>query len=352
MTQPSSLGREKTTSQDENKKNNIATEKTSMKSAPSSSSSSSPKLIMPSFSNLPQLVSSDIKQITEHDPAFTTPLDLLFYPGLWALMLYRFAHVLYVRFHLKFIGKLICFLARMLTGVEIHPAAQISHSCFIDHGHGVVIGETAIVGHNCTLFHGVTLGGTGKEFGKRHPTLGNFVKIGAGAKVLGNIFVGDGSKIGAGSVVVKDVPENSTVVGIPGRCISNSKKLHTNDPVHVSASDKVPLLASDEVNNTASAPAITEKKRAVHMPDIDAEAIRALYRREVRLETELKLMAHRLRILEERATGEKPLVEPSMATSPVVPSELATVYERTHDDESLDLLVKQSQVELLDGAGI
>lgn len=162
---------------------------------------------------------ADLKIIFERDPAARNWLEVLFcYPGLQALLLHRFAHTLY-RFRLPFIPRLISHIARFLTGIEIHPGAQIGMGVFIDHGMGVVIGETAIVGNYALIYQGVTLGGTGKESGKRHPTLGENVVVGAGAKVLGNIQIGNNARIGAGSVVLRDVPSDCTVVGIPGRIV-------------------------------------------------------------------------------------------------------------------------------------
>lgn len=166
-----------------------------------------------------QSLNADFRIIFERDPAARNWLEVLFcYPGLQALLFHRFAHQLY-RFHLPFIPRLISHIARFLTGIEIHPGATIGRGVFIDHGMGVVIGETAIVGNYALIYQGVTLGGTGKESGKRHPTLGENVVVGAGAKVLGNILIGDNARIGAGSVVLRDVPSDCTVVGIPGRIV-------------------------------------------------------------------------------------------------------------------------------------
>ncbi len=164
-------------------------------------------------------IKDDLAAAQERDPAATSKLEvLLTYAGFHALLAYRFAH----RFHkwgIPIIPRVISQFARWLTGIEIHPAAKIGRSFFIDHGMGVVIGETAEIGDDVTLFQGVTLGGTGKERGKRHPTLGNHVVVGAGAKILGGIKIGDNVKIGANSVVLKSVPANSTVIGVPGRII-------------------------------------------------------------------------------------------------------------------------------------
>ncbi len=166
----------------------------------------------------------DIKTIFERDPAARSFIEVLTcYPGLRAIWLHRIAHFLWNK-GLRFLARLISELGRFINGIEIHPGAQIGRRFFIDHGTGIVIGETTIIGDDCTLFQGVTLGGTGKEKGKRHPTLGNGVVIGAGAKILGNIEIGDGVRIGAGSVVIKSVPQNCTVVGVPGRIVRRREK--------------------------------------------------------------------------------------------------------------------------------
>ena len=164
-------------------------------------------------------VKEDIKVIYENDPAAKNFLEvILCYPGLHALVAYRFAHRLY-KWHIPLIPRMISYFTRIITGIEIHPAARIGRRFFIDHGEGVVIGETTIVGDDVLIFHGVTLGGTGKETKKRHPTIGNRVLIGAGAKVLGNIMIGDDAKIGANAVVLKSVPSSATVVGIPSSIV-------------------------------------------------------------------------------------------------------------------------------------
>jgi serine O-acetyltransferase len=165
---------------------------------------------------------TDFRIIFERDPAARNGLEVLFcYPGFQALMLHRFAHQLW-SIGLPFIPRLISHGARFLTGIEIHPGAAIGEGVFIDHGMGVVIGETAIVGDYSLIYQGVTLGGTGKESGKRHPTLGDNVVVGAGAKVLGNIEIGNNVRIGAGSVVLRAVPSDCTVVGVPGRVVYRS----------------------------------------------------------------------------------------------------------------------------------
>lgn len=164
-------------------------------------------------------IKEDIGVIYEKDPAANNLAEVLFcYPGLQALICHRIAHKLaYLK--VPFIPRYISYIARIFTGIEIHPRAQIGRRFFIDHGEGVVIGETAVVGDDVLIYQQVTLGGTGSEHGKRHPTVGNNVIIGAGAKILGNITIGDNVRIGAGSVVVDDVPSNSTVVGVPGRIV-------------------------------------------------------------------------------------------------------------------------------------
>ena len=165
---------------------------------------------------------SDFKIIKERDPAARGMWEILFcYPGFHALLMHRISHKLW-KHKLPLFPRLISHLTRFVTGVEIHPGAKIGKGVFIDHGMGVVIGETSEVGDGCLLYQGVTLGGTGKESGKRHPTLENNVVVGAGAKVLGGICVGTNTRIGAGSVVVKDVEADSTVVGIPGRVVHQS----------------------------------------------------------------------------------------------------------------------------------
>lgn len=162
----------------------------------------------------------DINNVLKNDPAAKSKLEvLLLYPSMHAIIAYRIAHGFYKR-KFYFIARLISQAARFFTGIEIHPGAKIGKGLFIDHGMGVVIGETAEIGNDVVIYHGVTLGGTGKETGKRHPTVGNNVVIGAGAKVLGPIYIGDNSKIGANAVVLADIPCNSTAVGIPAKVVS------------------------------------------------------------------------------------------------------------------------------------
>lgn len=165
------------------------------------------------------VIRQDLQAVFDRDPAARTTLEVfLTYAGFQALLAYRVAHRLW-KMRLRLLGRLVSQFARWVTGVEIHPGAAIGNGFFIDHGMGVVVGETTEIGDYVTLFQGVTLGGTGKEKGKRHPTLGNHVVVGSGAKVLGNIRIGDSVKIGANSVVLRSVPSNSTVTGIPGRIV-------------------------------------------------------------------------------------------------------------------------------------
>ncbi len=204
-------------------------------------------------------LAKDFKIIFERDPAARNWLEVLFcYPGFQALLFHRFAHRLY-RLGFPLMPRLISHFSRFITGIEIHPGAQIGHGVFIDHGMGVVIGETAIVGDYTLIYQGVTLGGTGKETGKRHPTLGENVVVGAGAKVLGNIYIGNNVRIGAGSVVLRDVPSDSTVVGVPGR-IKHRSEAKINPLAH---------------NN---------------LPDSEADVIRTLLDRIESLEQEVQLL--------------------------------------------------------------
>lgn len=206
-----------------------------------------------------QILLSDFRIIFERDPAARNWLEVLCcYPGLHALFLHRIAHWLYSR-RIRFIARLISHLARFLTGIEIHPGATIGRGVFIDHGMGVVIGETAIVGDYSLIYQNVTLGGTGKESGKRHPTLASNVVVGTGAKILGNIQIGNHVRIGAGSVVLQDVPDFCTVVGVPGRIVRRS-------------SERVCPLEHGQ------------------LPDTEAAVIRALVDRIERLEQQLQTL--------------------------------------------------------------
>ena len=160
-----------------------------------------------------------IQNIRRNDPAMRSDLEILLYPSFWAMVYHKVAHCLYKK-NLFWLSRFVSQRGRKRTGIEIHPGAQIGKCLFIDHGMGVVIGETSIIGDYVTIYHGVTLGATGKEKGKRHPTIGNNVIIGANAQIIGSFTVGDGSLIGAGSVVLKEVPPGSTVVGVPGKVVN------------------------------------------------------------------------------------------------------------------------------------
>jgi len=222
---------------------------------------------------------ADVSVIIDNDPAFDSYLELILYPGLWAILTYRLAHCIYYLLYspdlvkgswtffsckvLQFIAKLMCILTRSFTGIEIHPGANIGKGFFIDHGSGVVIGETAIVGNYCTLYQGVTLGGTGKESGKRHPTLGDNVLVGSGAKVLGNIVIGSNVKIGAGSVVVKDAPSDCTLVGVPARCLKDKTPTQPNGSMeNVPSQSQSPPVAEKSTDDAVTNGNITEEKPA------------------------------------------------------------------------------------------
>ena len=176
----------------------------------------------------------DVAAVLDRDPAAKSRLEVvLLYSGLHALWAYRVNHWLWTH-GWRFVARFLSQAARLITGIEIHPGAEIGRRLFVDHGMGVVVGETTIIGDDVTLYQGVTLGGTGKEVGKRHPTIGNSVVIGAGARVLGNITVGENSRVGAGSVVLRDVPDNSTVVGVPGHIVFRAgKRVVITDPKQI-----------------------------------------------------------------------------------------------------------------------
>ncbi|HXY04140.1 MAG TPA: serine O-acetyltransferase [Terriglobales bacterium] len=179
-------------------------------------------------------IREDIATVLERDPAAKSRLEIfLCYAGLHAVWFHRINHWLW-NHHLYLLARWLSQVARFFTGIEIHPGAQLGRRLFIDHGMGVVIGETAIVGNDVTLYQGITLGGTGKEHGKRHPTIGDNVVVGGGAKILGNITVGNNCRVGAGSVVTRNVPENSTVVGVPGHIIfRNGQRVVITDPKQI-----------------------------------------------------------------------------------------------------------------------
>jgi serine O-acetyltransferase len=207
-----------------------------------------------------------VRTVFERDPAVKSPWEaLLLYPGVHALALHRVAHWLYRRRRL-FAARLVSHICRWLTGIEIHPGARIGRRCFIDHGMGTVIGETAEVGDDVTIYQGVTLGGTGKETGKRHPTIEDGVVVSANATVLGNIVIGRGARVGAGAVVIKAVPPGSTVVGVPGRVVS---------------------LDGRRVEAAGSVDAADRRLEHANLPDPVAAALRRLEERVLRLEQAL-----------------------------------------------------------------
>lgn len=215
---------------------------------------------------------SEIKSIMSRDPAARNGFEVFFlYPGFHAIIYYKIAHWFHTR-GMKFIGRLISQTCRIFTGIEIHPGATIGKRLFIDHGMGVVIGETVVIGNNVTIYQGVTLGGTGKETGKRHPNIGDGVVISTGAKVLGPFNVGDYSKIGAGAVVLKEVPPNSTVVGIPGRVV---KQDNVRKPTLTSLND----VDCQQVDLDQ-----------VRLPDPVAEAFLCLRERVTELEKQMEEM--------------------------------------------------------------
>jgi serine O-acetyltransferase len=226
-----------------------------------------------------QTVQADFQIIFECDPAARNWLEVLCcYPGLHAVFLHRIAHWLH-RQRVPFFPRLLAHLTRFFTGIEIHPGAVIGKGVFIDHGMGVVIGETAIVGDYSLIYQGVTLGGTGKEKGKRHPTLGQHVVVGAGAKILGNIYIGDHVRVGASSIVLRDVPSTCTVVGVPGRNICRF------DVCGSSNSEE----STVETEHSQFSPLDHNK-----IPDAQAEAIRTLVDRIEQLEQQLQTLQQTL----------------------------------------------------------
>lgn len=212
-------------------------------------------------------VKEEIQVIRERDPAIKSNMEVFLYPSFKAILHYRVAHKLFLKKH-YFLARWISQRAVRKTGIEIHPGATIGKGLFIDHGSGVIIGETAELGDNITLYQGVTLGGTGKEQGKRHPTLGDNVMVSAGAKVLGSFKIGENSKIGAGSVVLKEVPSNCTVVGVPGRIVKMGE-------------ERIPRLDMDQV----------------HLPDPISNDIRELQEDNIRLHGQLLEMEKRMKCM-------------------------------------------------------
>ena len=214
-------------------------------------------------------IKEEIQVIRERDPAIKSNMEVFLYPSFKAILRYRVAHKLYLKKH-YFLARWVSQRAVRKTGIEIHPGETIGRGLFIDHGSGVIIGETAEIGDNVTLYQGVTLGGTGKEQGKRHPTLKDNVMVSAGAKVLGSFTIWENSKIGAGSVVLKEVPPNCTVVGVPGRIVKMGDQ-------------KIPRLDMDQI----------------HLPDPISNDIRELQADNIRLHTRLQEMERRMKCMKE-----------------------------------------------------
>jgi serine O-acetyltransferase len=234
--------------------------------------------------NVFETLKQDIKVVFDRDPAVRSTMEVLFcYPGFHALLIYRVAHALWSH-QFYFLARFTSHIGRFLTGIEIHPGAKIGKGFFIDHGMGVVIGETAEIGENCTLYHQVTLGGTSWAKEKRHPTLGNNVVIGSGAKILGPFKVGDDAKIGSNSVVVKEVPEHSTVVGIPGRIVIQAG---------AKVEDERPDLEHGQ------------------LPDPEAKAMACLFEQVRTLEKKVQALTEKL---EEQQSGGKPRARASSST--------------------------------------
>lgn len=203
-------------------------------------------------------LSNEIKVIKEKDPAIKSSIEVILYPGFWANINHRFAHYFYEK-KWFFVARFISQFSRLLTGIEIHPGAKIGKGFFIDHGMGVVIGETCEIGDNVLLYQGVTLGGTGKDSGKRHPTIGNNVLIGSGVKVLGPITVGNNVRIGSGSVVLKDVPDDVTAVGVPAKWNNNDKNTQEAHPSDTLDQLKVPDIVEEEINQLQQRIEVLEK---------------------------------------------------------------------------------------------
>ncbi|HIX64407.1 MAG TPA: serine O-acetyltransferase [Candidatus Mediterraneibacter colneyensis] len=222
-------------------------------------------------------IKEEIQVVRERDPAIKSNMEVFLYPSFRVILRYRLAHKLYLRGH-YFWARWISQRAARKTGIEIHPGATIGKGLFIDHGSGVIIGETAVIGDNVTLYQGVTLGGTGKEQGKRHPTLEDNVMVSAGAKILGSFTIGENSKIGAGSVVLEEVPPNCTVVGVPGRIVRMDNK-------------KVPRLDMDQV----------------HLPDPVLMDIKKLQDENIRLHRELRKLMKELRCIEVKGEDDEDL---------------------------------------------
>lgn len=222
-------------------------------------------------------IREEIQVIRERDPAIKSNMEVFLYPSFRVILRYRIAHKLYLKGH-YFWARWISQRGARKTGIEIHPGATIGKGLFIDHGSGVIIGETTVIGDNVTLYQGVTLGGTGKEQGKRHPTLEDNVMVSAGAKILGSFTIGENSKIGAGSVVLEEVPPNCTVVGVPGRIVRMDNK-------------KIPRFDMDQV----------------HLPDPVLEDIRRLHDENLRLHSKLKTLMREMHCIEKKGEEDEDL---------------------------------------------
>lgn len=222
-------------------------------------------------------IKEEIRVVRERDPAIKSNMEVFLYPSFRVILRYRLAHKLYLKKH-YFLARWISQRAARKTGIEIHPGATIGRGLFIDHGSGVIIGETTVIGDNVTLYQGVTLGGTGKERGKRHPTLEDNVMVSAGAKILGSFTIGENSKIGAGSVVLEEVPPNCTVVGVPGRIVRMGDK-------------KVPRTDLDQI----------------HLPDPVLDDIRKLQQENIWLHGELRRLVKEIRCVEAKGDYDEDL---------------------------------------------
>ena len=222
-------------------------------------------------------IQEEIQVVRERDPAIKSNLEVFLYPSFRVILRYRLAHKLYLKKH-YFLARWISQRAARKTGIEIHPGATIGKGLFIDHGSGVIIGETTVIGDNVTLYQGVTLGGTGKEHGKRHPTLEDNVMVSAGAKILGSFTIGENSKIGAGSVVLEEVPPNCTVVGVPGRIVRMDHK-------------KIPRSDLDQI----------------HLPDPVLNDIKKLQQENIRLHSQLRKLIKNMRCLEKEGETDEDL---------------------------------------------
>lgn len=221
-------------------------------------------------------IKEEIRVVRERDPAIKSNMEVLLYPSFRVILRYRVAHKLYLKNII--LGEMDFTKSGAKTGIEIHPGAKIGRGLFIDHGSGVIIGETTVIGDNVTLYQGVTLGGTGKEQGKRHPTLEDNVMVSAGAKILGSFTIGENSKIGAGSVVLEEVPPNCTVVGVPGRIVKMDNK-------------KVPRSDMDQI----------------HLPDPVLSDIKRLQEENLRLHKELKRLVKEIRCVEKKGDYDEDL---------------------------------------------